>query len=56
MTDDFSHLRPAELTPAERAAAVAALFAAGLLRHLRSAAFPHPADLTSSQEESGEST
>ncbi|HYH63967.1 MAG TPA: hypothetical protein VD866_04645 [Urbifossiella sp.] len=49
-------LRPSELTPAERAAAVAALLAAGLIRHLHPAAFPPPPGVTYSQEKSGEST
>jgi hypothetical protein len=47
---------PAEMTPAERAAAVAALLAAGLLRHLHPAAFPPPTGTTNSQEKAGEST
>lgn len=41
---------PAELTSAERAAAVAAVLAAGLLRRLHPAAFPPPAGTTNSQE------
>ena len=43
-------LRPPEMTPAERAAAVAALLAAGLLRHLHPAAFTRPAGAAYSQE------
>ena len=56
-TSPFSltHPPPAELTPAERAAAVAAVLAAGLLRHLHPAAFPPPAGATNSQEKKGES-
>ncbi|MBN9517244.1 hypothetical protein J0H58_01795 [bacterium] len=46
----FGLTPPAELNPAERAAAVAALLAAGLLRHLHPAAFPPPAGVTKSQE------
>jgi len=56
MTDHLAHLRPSELTPAERAAAVAALLAAGLLRHRHPAAFPHPGGVANSQEKQGEST
>jgi hypothetical protein len=56
MTDHFTLLHPSELTSAERAAAVAALLAAGLLRHLHPAAFPSPAGATDSQEKVGEST
>jgi hypothetical protein len=52
----FDRTPPAELTPAERTAAVAALLAAGLLRHLHPAAFPHPVGVTNSQEKVGEST
>jgi hypothetical protein len=55
MTDRIVPLRPSEISPAERAA-VAALLAAGLLRHLHPAAFPPPADRTNSQEKTGEST
>jgi len=46
---------PAEMTPAERAAAVAAILATGLLRYLHSAAFSPPAGATNSQEKRGES-
>ena len=42
MTDHLTHLRPAEMTPAERAAAVAAVLAAGLLRRLHPEHFPPP--------------
>lgn len=52
----FDRTPPAEMTPAERAAAVAAVLAAGLLRHLHPAAFPPPAGITNSQEKPGEST
>jgi hypothetical protein len=55
-TDHLAPLRPAEMTPAERAAAVAAVLAAGLLRHLHPAAFPPPDGATNSQEKPGEST
>ena len=41
---------PAELTPAERAAAVAAVLAAGLLSHLHPAAFLLPVVAMNSQE------
>ena len=61
VTDQFplgriAPLRPHEMTPAERAAAVAALLAAGLLRHLHPAAFTPPAGAANSQEKRGEST
>ena len=56
MTDHLTHLRPAEMTPVERATAVAALLAAGLLRHLHPAPFPPPAGATNSQEKPLEST
>jgi hypothetical protein len=49
-------LRPSEMTPGERAADVAALLAAGLLRHLHPAAFPPPVGATNSQEKQLEST
>jgi hypothetical protein len=57
-TDDLllDRTPPAELTPAERAAAVAALLAIGLLRHLHPGAFPPPAGATNSQEKRGVST
>jgi len=55
MTDHLAFLRPAELTPAERAAAIAALLATGLLRHLHPVAFPPPSGDTYSQEKRGES-
>ncbi|HYH66172.1 MAG TPA: hypothetical protein VD866_15875 [Urbifossiella sp.] len=55
MTDHLAPLRPSEMTPAERAAAVAALLAAGLLRHLHPAAFLPPAGTRNSQEKRGES-
>jgi hypothetical protein len=44
------------MTSAERAAAVAALLAAGLLRHLQPALFAPPACTMNSQEKAGEST
>jgi hypothetical protein len=44
------------MTPTERAAAIASLLAAGLLRHLHPAAFSPPDDVTNSQENSAEST
>ncbi|MFO0798582.1 MAG: hypothetical protein U0804_13995 [Gemmataceae bacterium] len=47
---------PAEMTPAERDAAVAALLAAGILNYLHPAAFPPPARITNSREKTGEST
>jgi hypothetical protein len=47
---------PAKLSPAERAAAVAAILAAGLLRRLHPAAFPPPAGAANPQEKPGEST
>lgn len=56
MADHLVPFHPSDMTPAERAAAVAALLAAGLLRHLRPAAFPPPAGATNSQEKVGEST
>ncbi|MBN9517596.1 hypothetical protein J0H58_03605 [bacterium] len=56
MTDHLTHLRPAEMTPAERASAVAAVLAAGLLRHLHPEDFPPPAATRDSQEIPGEST
>jgi len=56
MLDRIAELRPSELTPAEQVAAVAALLAAGLLRHLHPAAFPTPAGATNSQEKRCEST
>ncbi|MBN9520521.1 hypothetical protein J0H58_18680 [bacterium] len=56
MTDHLTHLRPAEMTPAERAATVAAILAAGLLRHLHPEHFPPPAAARNSQEIPGEST
>ncbi|QDU21296.1 hypothetical protein [Urbifossiella limnaea] len=46
----FDRTPPAEMTPAERATAVAALHATGLLRYLYPAAFPHPDGTTNSQE------
>jgi hypothetical protein len=52
---DSSHLRPAEMTPAERATAVAAILAAALLRVLHADTFPPPGDDTNSQEIPGES-
>ncbi|MBN9521367.1 hypothetical protein J0H58_23075 [bacterium] len=55
VTDHLTHLRPPEMTPAERAAAVAALLATGLLRHLHPVAFPPPAGITNSQEKPAES-
>jgi hypothetical protein len=42
MTDHLAYLHPSEMTPAERASAVVAILAAGLLRHLHPAAFPPP--------------
>ncbi|MBN9521047.1 hypothetical protein J0H58_21435 [bacterium] len=45
MTDHLTHLHPAEMTPAERASAVVALLAAGLLRHLDPEHFPAPTQL-----------
>jgi hypothetical protein len=56
MTECIAHLCPSELTAAERAAAVAALLAAGPLRHLHQVAFPPAAGSTNSQKKSGEST
>ena len=56
MTDHLAPLRPSELTPAERATAVAALLAAGLLRHLHPAAFLPPSNATNSKEKAAEST
>jgi len=56
MTDRIAPLHPSELTPAEQTAAVAAVLAAGLLRHLHPAAFPAPAGATNSQEKPAEST
>ncbi|HEX4611275.1 MAG TPA: hypothetical protein VH092_23990 [Urbifossiella sp.] len=44
--DDFP---PAELTTAERATAVAAILAAGLLRHRHPDLFPTPATPTNTQ-------
>jgi hypothetical protein len=55
MTDRTAPPRPSEMTPAERAAAVA-LLAAGLFRHLHPAAFPRPVSTTNSQKKTGEST
>lgn len=55
-TSPFATIRPAELTPAERAAAVAALLAAGLLRVLHPEHFSHPSAGENSQEKPGEST
>jgi hypothetical protein len=55
-TRSVDHTPPAELGPAERAAAVAAILAPGLLRHLHPAAFPPPVGDTNSQEKTGEST
>ena len=52
----FLTLRPAEMTPAERAAAVATILAAGLLRLLRPEHFPTTAAGANSQEFAGEST
>jgi hypothetical protein len=46
---------PPGTTPAERAAAVAAILAAGLLRHFHPAAFSPPAGITNPQEKPGES-
>ena len=56
VADHLRPLHPSEMTPAERAAAVAALLAAGLLRHLHPALFPSPTGTTNSQEKTGEST
>ncbi|HYH67849.1 MAG TPA: hypothetical protein VD866_24340 [Urbifossiella sp.] len=56
MFDSLAPLRPSELTPAERAAAVAALLATGLLRYVHPAAFPPPVGATNSHEKPGEST
>jgi hypothetical protein len=55
MTDHLAILHPSEMTPDERAAAVA-LFAAGLLRLLHPAAISAPTGITNSQEKVGEST
>lgn len=57
MTDPlpFAGSRLSDLIPAERATAVAALLAAGLLRHLRPAAFPPPTGTANSQEKLAES-
>jgi hypothetical protein len=51
----FDGYPPAELTPAERAAAVAAILAAGLLRHRHPALFQPPVGPTNSQEIPAES-
>ena len=56
MAHDRTLLHPSEMTPAERAAAVAAMLATGLLRHLHPATFPPPAVVTNSQEKRAEST
>ncbi|MBN9523662.1 hypothetical protein J0H58_34985 [bacterium] len=56
MIDHLTHLHPSEMTPAERAAAVAALLAAGLLRRLHPEHFPPPVASPNSQEIPGEST
>ncbi|HEX4607501.1 MAG TPA: hypothetical protein VH092_04775 [Urbifossiella sp.] len=52
----FDGYPPAELTPAERATAVAAILAAGLLRHRHPELFLPPAARTDSQEIPAEST
>ena len=46
----FPDPHPADMTPAERSSAVAAVLAAGLLRHLYPALFPPPAAASDSQE------
>jgi hypothetical protein len=56
MADHLAPLHPSELTPAERAAAVAAFLAAGLLRHLHPGIFTLSAGATNSQEKTVEST
>jgi len=56
MYDRITSFHPTEMTPAERSAAVAAILAAGILRHLHQAAFPTLGRLTHSQENPGEST
>ena len=52
----FDRTPPAELAPAERAASVAALLAAGLLRHLHPAGFPPPGRRHEFVGKTGEST
>jgi hypothetical protein len=52
----FDGYPPAELTPAERATAVAAILAAGLLRHRHPDLFPPPPTRANSQEIPAEST
>ncbi|MFO0798554.1 MAG: hypothetical protein U0804_13850 [Gemmataceae bacterium] len=56
MTDHLTPLHPSEMAPAERATTVAALLAAGLLRHLHPAALPPPAGTTNLQVKPAEST